>query len=90
MATVSVLMSVYQSENAEYLHRSLQSVWDDQTLKPSQIVLIIDGPIGKELQQVVDSWKNKLGDVLCVVENEVNLGWTKSLNKGLNILLPNT
>ena len=86
MATVSVLMSVYQSEKAEYLHRSLQSVWDDQTSKPSQIVLIIDGPIGKELQQVVDSWKSKLGDVFCVVKNEVNLGLTKSLNKGLQYI----
>lgn len=86
MATISVLMSVYHSEKAAYLNRSLQSVWDDQTLKPAQIVLIVDGPVGKELQEVVDSWQQKLGETLCVVKNDINLGLTKSLNKGLQYI----
>lgn len=81
--TLSVLMAVYHSEKAEHFHRSLQSIWDDQTLKPNQIVLVVDGPIGEELRQVVNQWKEKLGTSLCVVENEENLGLTKSLNKGL-------
>lgn len=84
--TLSVLMAVYKSEKAEYFNRSLQSVWDDQTLKPNQMVLIVDGPIGDELRQVVNHWKDKLGEILCVVENEENLGLTKSLNKGLQYI----
>lgn len=81
--TISVLMSVYKSEKAENLHRSLQSVWDDQTLKPNQVVLIVDGPVGDDLREVIHAWEGKLGGTLCLVRNEENLGLTKSLNKGL-------
>lgn len=81
--TISVLMSVYKSEKAENLHRSLQSVWDDQTLKPNQVVLIVDGPVGDDLLEVIHAWEGKLGGTLCLVRNEENLGLTKSLNKGL-------
>ena len=51
--TISVLMSVYRSEQAACLQRALQSVWDDQTRKPDQIVLIEDGPLPAELEEVV-------------------------------------
>lgn len=86
MATISVLMSVYHSEKAEYLNRSLQSVWDDQSLKPNQIVLIEDGPLGEELHKVIDEWKERLQDVFCIVTNEKNIGLTKSLNKGIQYI----
>ena len=84
--TISVLISVYQSEKADYLNRALESVWDDQTLKPDQIVLVEDGALGEALRDVVDCWKEKLGDVLTIVKNETNLGLTKSLNRGLQMV----
>ena len=43
--SISVLMSVYKSEKADYLARALRSVWTDQTLKPDEIVLVEDGPL---------------------------------------------
>ena len=46
-------MSVYKSEKGPLLERALQSVWDDQTRKPDQIVLIEDGPLPAELEEVV-------------------------------------
>ena len=46
-------MSVYRSEQAACLQRALQSVWDDQTRKPDQIVLVEDGPLPAELEEVV-------------------------------------
>lgn len=81
--TISVLMSVYKSEKAEHLNRSLRSVWDDQTLKPNQVVLIVDGPVGDDLWEVIHTWEGKHGGILSLVQNEENLGLTKSLNKGL-------
>ena len=51
--TISVLMSVYKSEKGRLLEQALQSVWDDQTRKPDQIVLVVDGPVPAELEQVV-------------------------------------
>ena len=84
--TISVLMSVYKSEKGEFLNRSLQSVWDDQTRKPEQIVLIEDGVLTEELYAVIDKWKKTLGDQLVVCRNEQNLGLTKSLNKGIGLI----
>lgn len=82
---ISVLMSVYKSEKPAYLDRSLQSVWDDQTLKPDEIILVQDGPLGDELLQVIDKWQAKLREVLVLIRNEVNIGLTKSLNKGIRV-----
>lgn len=82
---ISVLMSVYKSEKPAYLDRSLQSVWDDQTLKPDEIILVQDGPLDDELLQIIDKWQAKLREVLVLIRNEVNIGLTKSLNKGIRV-----
>lgn len=81
--SISVLMSVYKSEKSSYLDRALKSVWNDQTLKPNEIILVEDGPLGEDLNEVVDHWKERLSDRLVLLCNETNLGLTKSLNKGL-------
>lgn len=82
--TISVIISVYQTEKPEYFEEALKSVWDDQTRKPEQIVLVEDGPLTEGLYNVVNAWKKKLGDVLYVCQNEKNLGLTKSLNIALD------
>lgn len=79
----SVLISVYKNERAEYLHQSLQSIWDYQTLKPDEIVLVKDGPLNEELDAVVGSWQAKLGNVLKVVPLVQNVGLGMALNEGL-------
>ncbi len=84
--TISVLMSVYKCENGDFLDRSFKSVWDDQTLKPNQIVLVEDGPLTEDLYEVISQWKNKLGDKMTICVNEQNLGLTKSLNKGIKVV----
>ena len=82
---ISVLMSVYRSEKPQYLDRALQSVWDDQVRKPDEIILVQDGPLGDELLQVIEKWQTKLSNVLVLIKNEVNIGLTKSLNKGIRV-----
>lgn len=84
---ISVLMSVYKSEKGLMLQRALQSVWDDQTQKPDQIVLVVDGPVPEELELIVDSLQltvNASGTAtMTVVKLPVNVGLTKALNVGL-------
>ena len=76
-------MSVYKSEHPSYLERALLSIWDDQVRKPDKIVLLQDGPVGKELEEVLLKWKKKLGDSLLLIVNPINLRLTKSLNIGI-------
>lgn len=83
MLNVSVLMSVYKSEKAPFLERALKSVWDDQTLKPAQIVLVEDGELGEDLYEVIGQYNKVLGERLYICKNATNLGLTKSLNIGL-------
>lgn len=84
MSDISILMSVYKSEKPAFLDRALQSVWDDQSVKPDKIVLVQDGSVGDELSEVLNQWEKKLGDDLCLLKNDINIGLTKSLIKGLS------
>jgi glycosyltransferase involved in cell wall biosynthesis len=52
MSDFTVLMSVYYKEKPEFLRQSLDSIFS-QTLLPSEVVLVQDGPIGPELETVV-------------------------------------
>ncbi len=85
-ASIAVLMSVYKNESPKYLELALHSVWDNQTLLPEQIILVQDGDVPKELSDVIDQWKTKLGEVLVYSKNEYNLGLTKSLIKGIQFV----
>lgn len=82
--TISVLMSVYYAEKPFNLDRAIKSIWDVQILKPSQIVLVEDGPLTDGLIDTINGWKQKLGDILTLVENKENEGLTKSLNIGIH------
>ena len=78
----SVLMSVYYRENAEYLEQALNSIIR-QTVVPTEIVLVCDGPLTEELDKVIDDKKEKLGDFLKVIRLEKNGGLGNALRTGL-------
>lgn len=79
----SVLMSVYYKENPVFLNESLKSIYDDQNLKPNQIILVKDGPLTNELEHVVHFWRVKLGAILTIVPLDENVGLARALNSGL-------
>lgn len=80
----SVLSSIYIKENPADFNACMQSIWDQQTLKPTEIILVEDGPLTDELYQVIEKWKNKLGNVLKPIKLETNVGTGKAKNIGLN------
>src|SRR5690554_5001347 len=79
----TVLMSVYAKEQPDYFNQAFLSIWDQQTLKPDQIVLVKDGPLTAELDAEIQRWQEKLGKVLSVVELPENVGLGAALNEGL-------
>ena len=76
----SVLMSVYAKENPTYLRESVESMFS-QTIKPSQFVLVIDGPVPQNLQNEIDFLCEKYDITLCPLPQNVGLG--RALNEGL-------
>ena len=52
----SVAMCVYGKDNPEWFNTALASVVN-QTVKPNEIVLVVDGPIPDEIQHVIDNYR---------------------------------
>lgn len=80
----SVLMSIYKNEKVDFFNRCMLSIWDEQTIKPSEIILVIDGPLYIELYKSIELWREKLGLTLCVIPLENNVGLGNALNVGLS------
>jgi glycosyltransferase involved in cell wall biosynthesis len=76
-------MSVYYKETSQNFNRAMQSIWDEQTVKPNEIVLIQDGKLTDELYRVISEWKNKLSSVLKLILLEENSGLASALNEGV-------
>ena len=83
MIKFSVLIAVYEKENPDFLKLALESIWFKQTLQPSEIVLICDGPLTRELDQVINVFKLKAP--LKLFKLEMNDGLGNALSKGLII-----
>lgn len=79
----SVLIAVYDKENPEYFKDALESIWNKQTLRPSEIVLVEDGNLTPELDLVVDQF-NEIAP-LKIFKLEKNVGLGHALAKGLNL-----
>lgn len=80
----SVLMSVYYKENPEWLRESIESMLK-QTIRTNDFVLIEDGKLTKELEDIVLEYERKYPDIFNVVRLEENVGLGPALAKGINI-----
>lgn len=76
----SVLMSLYDKEKVEYLIEAIKSL-ENQTLKPSEIVIVLDGPVRDELVNVID--KSKLKTITKFIPIVKNVGLGTALKLGL-------
>ncbi|MDR7078834.1 glycosyltransferase involved in cell wall biosynthesis [Neobacillus niacini] len=78
----SVLMSVYFKEKPEFLKESIESLVS-QTLKPDEIVIVLDGKLTDELYRLLDEYKNAYPDLFKYVQLEQNMGLGKALEIGI-------
>lgn len=80
MIQFAVLMSVYAKENSDFFKESLLSL-SEQTLPPSQVVVVKDGPLTLDLEKVVSDFSTVLP--LTIVELNENKGLGNALKVGL-------
>ena len=78
----SVLMSVYHKENPTWFDESIKSMFE-QTIKPNEFVLVEDGPLTKELYDVVEKYKKEYPNEFKVVAIEKNVGLGPALRRGV-------
>lgn len=78
----SVLMTVYKKDNPLYFKMALDSMIN-QTLKPDEIIIVKDGEITNELEDVI--CQNKKRGNIIEVQLDKNVGLGKALNEGLKM-----
>lgn len=82
MKKFSVLISVYAREQGDYLEAALRSVLE-QTVPPTEIVLVKDGPLTPELDTVIAHFCERY-TTLKIVKLARNMGLGNALNAGLS------
>lgn len=75
-------MSVYYKEKAEYLELAIESMLN-QTVPPEQFVIVEDGSLTDELEQVVLKYENEKPDLFTVVRLDENRGLGLALDEGM-------
>ncbi len=77
----SVLLSVYSKERPEYLHQCFESLLS-QTLLPKEIVLVKDGSLTNDLENIIEIMLGRCS-IIRIVALPVNQGLGIALNEGL-------
>ena len=91
----SLLMAVYAGDTPSFVARALKSDTIEQTLMPNQVVIVCDGPLSRELSQLIDGYPTGLKTQLVhanradqmpeftIVRLQANKGLAHALNIGL-------
>lgn len=74
-------MSVYKNDVPAYLLTAVQSVWQ-QTMPPSEIVLVVDGPVSEEIWHIIAQLESEI-PVLRVIRLAENMGHAIARQTGL-------
>lgn len=80
MKNYSVLMSVYEKDIPKYLEESIESILN-QSLKTDDFVIVKDGKLTKELENVLDKYKNN--NIFNIISLPCNVGLGEALSIGI-------
>ncbi|MFJ4107283.1 glycosyltransferase [Oerskovia enterophila] len=79
----SVLLPVYAGDEPAFLERAFASVTHEQTLEPTEVVIVRDGPVGTELTSSLETIRTGSPVPVVLVELEANVGLARALEEGL-------
>lgn len=77
----AVLMALYFKDDPRLFKKAVESVFRN-TLLPSELVIVIDGPIGVNLEEVLENLKAQFSGIK-IIRLEANKGLATALNVGL-------
>lgn len=78
----SILLPVYNLDKPEYLSLSIESMLN-QTVKSNDFVIVKDGPLTKELDEVIDKYAKDENNHINIYSLETNSGLGAALDFGL-------
>lgn len=85
MKQFSIITSVYKNDRPEFVRVALDSILVNQTIKPSEIVLIQDGYVSPELSTLLAEYELRFPTIMRIVRLEENIGLGNVLQLGVNM-----
>lgn len=83
MTNFSVIASVYKNDNPKFVREALDSLLVTQTVKPSEVVLIQDGPVQQELLWVLSEYEARFEGLIHIIRLQKNAGLGNALRLGV-------
>lgn len=83
MDKFSVVTSVYRNDKPEFVRVALDSMLVEQTLKPSEIVLVRDGSVPVDLERLLFEYEARYSDVMHIIRLDKNGGLGNALKLGV-------
>ena len=80
----SVAMSVYKNDHPICVARALQSIMENQKVMPTEIVIIVDGPVDEKINAVIEKYSEKYGNL-----NVIRLDKNAGLGNALKLAIEN-
>lgn len=74
----SVAISVYKNDTPGYLADALESIILHQTVRPAEVVLVVDGPVSAQVSKVIEEFE-KTYPIFAVIRLEENKGLGNAL-----------
>lgn len=83
MTSFSVLMSVYRNDKPEFVARAVESITVNQTLKPDEVIIVVDGPVPEGLSTLINTYENSSEFNFNVIRLPENKGLGNALRIGM-------
>ena len=83
-ADFSLLIPVYAGDDAAHLRLAVESTVDHQTLRPAEVVVVQDGPVGLPIANELDRIRRESPVPVRLLRLAENKGLTVALNAGLD------
>ena len=83
MSLFSVITSVYKKDKPEFVRVALDSMLVNQSVKPTEIVLVQDGPVPEGLSLLLSEYESKYPEVMHIIRLEINGGLGNALKLGV-------
>lgn len=80
---IEVLMSCYKNDNPIFLREAIFSTFERQSIKPESFRIVVDGPVGEDINTVLDEYKNKYPNIFVIQRLAKNGGLGLALRAGI-------
>ena len=75
-------MSVYKNDDSGFLKVALESIYDKQSRKPDEVVVVFDGPLNQPLYEVLSAFQKGREEVVKYYPQKTNRGLGEALRIG--------